>query len=400
LDPTKNADDIANYDAEFTQLQSQLVNIKAESFNGINLFTEDSNITVYTSEEGDASGEPSVMATRTGLFQELGNVQYDGTDATPATNSAYSVAEYNDQVGYTASTDTATTFVKSTGDDGTIRFGYIANDADDANTSTGDVDITANNHGVSFADAVTAGDIVEIDADKVSLIYDAEADTARARVFDASMSTHDAGDLVFDADSGEFYIAVGATQNYTDATAAAADIATNPGQFDKLEHGFAKVSDYDEFSTSQEYKLGDIVAHNDKLYVANGSTANTIAAGKDVPSNSTEFTELSAYAVSGADLLTSTNTLSNYSIGDFTSFIQNAATARAQNGAEMARLESSVEMLKANQGNLDAARSRLAVVDVALESTNLAKQNILVQSAAAMLSQANASQNVALQLLG
>ena len=51
-------------------------------------------------------------------------------------------------------------------------------------------------------------------------------------------------------------------------------------------------------------------------------------------------------------------------------------------------------------GNIDAARSRLADVDVALESTNLAKQNILVQSAAAMLSQANASQNVALQLLG
>jgi flagellin len=57
-------------------------------------------------------------------------------------------------------------------------------------------------------------------------------------------------------------------------------------------------------------------------------------------------------------------------------------------------------MLKANQGSLDAARSRLADVDIALESTNLAKQNILVQSAAAMLVQANASQNIALQLLG
>jgi len=106
----------------------------------------------------------------------------------------------------------------------------------------------------------------------------------------------------------------------------------------------------------------------------------------------------------GLDLLDSTSAtsmnLADYTVDDFTSFIQNVATARAQNGAESTRLSASLEMLKTNQGNIDSARSRLADVDVALESTNLAKQNILVQSAAAMLSQANASSNVALQLLG
>ena len=39
LDVTKNSLDIANYDAEFTQLQEQLSNIREEKFNGINLFT-------------------------------------------------------------------------------------------------------------------------------------------------------------------------------------------------------------------------------------------------------------------------------------------------------------------------------------------------------------------------
>ena len=38
LDVTKNALDIANYDAEFNQLQDQLSNIREEKFNGINLF--------------------------------------------------------------------------------------------------------------------------------------------------------------------------------------------------------------------------------------------------------------------------------------------------------------------------------------------------------------------------
>ena len=36
---TKNSLDIANYDAEFNQLQDQLANIRSEKFNGINLFS-------------------------------------------------------------------------------------------------------------------------------------------------------------------------------------------------------------------------------------------------------------------------------------------------------------------------------------------------------------------------
>ena len=56
-------------------------------------------------------------------------------------------------------------------------------------------------------------------------------------------------------------------------------------------------------------------------------------------------------------------------------------------------------MLETNYQNLEAANSRLQDVDIAQESTRLARYNILVQSAAAMLSQANASQSIALQLL-
>ena len=81
-------------------------------------------------------------------------------------------------------------------------------------------------------------------------------------------------------------------------------------------------------------------------------------------------------------------------------FIQNAATARATNGAEMSRLEQSLALLTTNHANIEGARSRLMDVDIATESTHFAKHNILVQSSAAMLAQANAVPNVALQLLG
>ena len=54
LDVTKNSLDIANYDAEFSQLQEQLSNIRDEKFNGINLFqTEGRDLQAVTTEMGD-----------------------------------------------------------------------------------------------------------------------------------------------------------------------------------------------------------------------------------------------------------------------------------------------------------------------------------------------------------
>jgi len=50
--------------------------------------------------------------------------------------------------------------------------------------------------------------------------------------------------------------------------------------------------------------------------------------------------------------------------------------------------------------NLGAANSRIKDVDVAEESANFARQNILVQSGTAMLAQANALPQSALRLIG
>ena len=53
LDVTKNSLDIENYDAEFNQLQDQLINVSNEKLNGINLFTSsDDSLSVYTTERG------------------------------------------------------------------------------------------------------------------------------------------------------------------------------------------------------------------------------------------------------------------------------------------------------------------------------------------------------------
>ena len=53
----------------------------------------------------------------------------------------------------------------------------------------------------------------------------------------------------------------------------------------------------------------------------------------------------------------------------------------------------------AQKTNLEAANGRIMDVDIARESTELAKYNILVQASASMVAQASVSTDVALMLL-
>jgi len=79
--------------------------------------------------------------------------------------------------------------------------------------------------------------------------------------------------------------------------------------------------------------------------------------------------------------------------------IQNLANLRANNGAEQSRLTFAADMLSINKINLEAANSRIVDVDVAAESSQLARYNILQQAGTAMLAQANMSTQSILRLI-
>ena len=80
--------------------------------------------------------------------------------------------------------------------------------------------------------------------------------------------------------------------------------------------------------------------------------------------------------------------------------IDHIANARASVGSQQNRLEHSRSGLLAYEDNLRAAESKMRDVDVARESTELAKYQILSQVSNAMLAQANQPPSGALQLLG
>jgi len=73
---------------------------------------------------------------------------------------------------------------------------------------------------------------------------------------------------------------------------------------------------------------------------------------------------------------------------------------RANMGALQNRLTSTVNNLAVSDENLSAAKSRIRDVDIAAETAEMTKHNILVQSGTSVLSQANQFPNIALKLLG
>ena len=121
------------------------------------------------------------------------------------------------------------------------------------------------------------------------------------------------------------------------------------------------------------------------------ATPTTAAAWQDAD-NSAVFTFASADH-------NSTITLDQVSTAVLSKALENVASLRAQNGGTMSRLTFSSNVVAQMRTNMKAALGRIVDVDIAEESTELAKYNILVQASAAMLSQANSSTDVALMLL-
>jgi flagellin len=73
---------------------------------------------------------------------------------------------------------------------------------------------------------------------------------------------------------------------------------------------------------------------------------------------------------------------------------------RADLGAIQNRMQSTISNLSISDENLSAANSRIRDADMAEETSELTKQNILMQAGVSVLSQANSSSQMALKLLG
>ena len=164
----------------------------------------------------------------------------------------------------------------------------------------------------------------------------------------------------------------------------------------------------DEFTQLQSElsNLGSQTFNGVSLFAS--STGSSLTVYTDDTLSSSQAVSVTQTALSdsstGVGAVTSTGVTSlgssGFSLSTITSAIQNVATMRAENGAQQSRLNFASTTLTTNQTNLQSAVSNITDVDVAKETTNLAKWNVLVQAGTSMLSQANQSAQVALKLIG
>jgi flagellin len=164
-------------------------------------------------------------------------------------------------------------------------------------------------------------------------------------------------------------------------------------------------SDSDRALYQQEF-------HTLSQYVNNVATKefNGVSLFNGASLNVTVDSDANTFTMTGVDMTTSTFTgLSSDTVGtttgaltalaDVKSAISALAADRANIGANMEALTNYSNQLSTLNNNLSAANSQIMDVDVAAESTQYAKYNILVQTCTAMLAHANSLPQIALKLL-
>jgi flagellin len=168
-------------------------------------------------------------------------------------------------------------------------------------------------------------------------------------------------------------------------TYATADLAAMSTEFVQLYTEMTRITDATDFNGYQV--IGNSVTINIQV-------GDTNLASQDVIAITTTDSANTALSVG-----ITTATLANAANALVGSAIVIVDTQRGTLGAIANRLENAVSNLMSRSENQSAARSRIEDTDFAVESANLAKNQVLQQAGTAMLAQANASGQGVLSLL-
>jgi len=163
----------------------------------------------------------------------------------------------------------------------------------------------------------------------------------------------------------------------------------------------ALYADETKSTTDTAHYSTEFTALSNSLFAMTDDTVNTLdlfsTTDLSVSVNET-LTTTDAVAFGAADLngKLGTLTITNDSAA---LAIQGVAELRAENGSDQSNLGFQLELTSAAKINQESAISRIMDVDVAEESTRLARYNTLVLAGTSMIAQANGSAQSALQLL-
>jgi len=170
-----------------------------------------------------------------------------------------------------------------------------------------------------------------------------------------------------------------------DETKSSQDLSLYQKEYNKLDEYIVNISGKDFNGIS--------------LFSGNGFTVTVAADGGRMEGSGVVLTGGYWTSVASNTQLTSAGSAAA-ALTELKSAISMLGGARADVGANMSRYEAESSTLSILKDNLSAARSRISDTDIAEESANYARQQILVQSGTAMLAQANVLPQSALRLIG
>jgi flagellin len=177
---------------------------------------------------------------------------------------------------------------------------------------------------------------------------------------------------------------------YADSTKSTNDTTLYSTEFTALRDSLVAMSDDTVNSLTIFRSTGISVSINDALTTSDAVTFGAANLGGDLMGTSAtgDDVAIAALSITGSGAVTTLNTA-----------IQTVAGMRSTNGSSQSNLGFQLELTSAAKVNQESAVSRILDIDVAEESTQLARWNTLVQAGTSMIAQANGSTQSALQLL-
>ncbi|WP_457572974.1 flagellin [Desulfolithobacter sp.] len=392
---TNSAADRAALQAEVNQLKSEMNRIaNSTTFNGLNIL--DGTFVSQQFQVGPNANETIGVSIQSMAADDLGRYAFEaanttanqgtGTPSTAAT-AAPSINTINDQT-LTINGSKGPATVSITGGDTAYT---IANKITDTAAETG-VTATARTEatlsGLSDAGQVTLtigsggntatvyASVASGDLSELATVINAQSGTTgvSATVSGGTLTLVQAEgkDIILEdfthTTSGATITVTGASGNSTDLTTGGDDST--------------RVSGTIEFSSPESYTVSSSIS------AASGSILNQAADATEIP----DMEE-----VSQVDISTVEN--ANDAIKIIDAALDKIDAQRGDLGALQNRFESTIANLQNVAENLTAARSRIRDADIAQETSEMTKANILQQAGVSILTQANQTPQLALQLL-
>ena len=392
---SNSAADRSALQAEVNQLQSEMDRIaNTTTFNGLKIL--DGSFSAQKFQIGANANETISVSIDSMAASDLGRAATTATNTTAnqGTGSA-TVAASSLPTNNTIAAQTLTV----AGSEGTATVGVAAGDSaytvatkiNSVTSSTG-VEATAYNEAsitavssdgtvqmtlgsggttATISASVTTGDLSNL-VDAINKVtgttgISAELDDGNVKLIQSEGKDIDIADFTHSV-SGETMTVTTLDSDTTDLTDGSTDSTTVAGRV--------------EFSSTESFSVRSDVAN---------SAGSILNVGADTFVNSdTDY-------VSGIDISTQSGAQSAIDVID--KALGKIDSQRGNLGAIQNRFESTIANLQNISENISAARSRILDADIAQETSNMTKQNILQQAGISILAQANQAPQMALSLL-